>query len=249
MKDNYVIITGANGGIGQALCKIFSENEYQVIALDRHASAKEKLLCKEYIQIDLCQFVKDEVYARKIIVLIQDIINAHSLKAVINNAAVQILGGVDTLTRDNWHETLNVNLLAPFFLVQSLRNELESSKGSVVNISSIHAKLTKKDFVAYATSKAALSGMTRAMAVDLGPRIQVNALELAAIETPMLKEGFKNELDKYEMLNTFHPVGRIGNPNEVANLLLFLISSKCGFLHGDCISFSGGIANTLFDPL
>ncbi len=248
MKDNYVIITGANGGIGQALCKIFSENEYQVIALDRYASAKEKLLCKEYIQIDLCQFVKDEVYARKIIVLIQDIINAHSLNAVINNAAVQILGGVDTLTRDNWHETLNVNLLAPFFLVQSLRNELESSKGSVVNISSIHAKLTKKDFVAYATSKAALSGMTRAMAVDLGPRIRVNAIEPAAIETDMLKAGFVDDA-KYRLLQDCHPVGRLGRVCEVARLALFLCGDQTEFVSGSCFNLDGGISSRLFDPV
>lgn len=249
MKDNYVIITGANGGIGQALCKIFSENEYQVIALDRHATPKEKLLCKEYIQIDLCQFVKDEVYARKIIVLIQDIINAHSLKAVINNAAVQILGGVDILTRDNWHETLNVNLLAPFFLVQSLRNELESSKGSVVNISSIHAKLTKKDFVAYATSKAALSGMTRAMAVDLGSRIRVNAIEPAAIETDMLKAGFLDDTSKYELLKKCHPIGRIGRSDEVAQLVAFLVNNQAGFIHGSCIGVDGGIVQRLYDPI
>jgi NAD(P)-dependent dehydrogenase (short-subunit alcohol dehydrogenase family) len=72
-------------------------------------------------------------------------------------------------------------------LAQGLLPELEKAAGSVINISSIHARLTKKDFVAYDNSKAAISGMTRAMAVDLGPRVRVNSIEPAAIETDMLK--------------------------------------------------------------
>ena len=94
--------------------------------------------------------------------------------ALMNNAAVQILGGFDSLTRSDWQQTLRVNLLAPCIWKQALMPGLEAAKGSVVNISSIHARLTKKNFVAYATSRAALSDMTRAMAADLGGRVRVN---------------------------------------------------------------------------
>lgn len=241
-------MTGANGGIGQAICKTFSDNSYQVIAIDRHSSAKENLVCKEYIQVDLCQFVQEEAYAEQSIMSIRRAVSDNYLKAIINNAAVQVLGGVDDLTRDNWYQTLNINLLAPFFLIQALRTDLENSHGSVVNISSIHAKLTKKNFVAYATSKAALSGMTRAMTVDLGPRVRVNAIEPAAIETDMLKDGFASNLDGYESLKKYHPIGRIGQTQEVAELALFLVNQQIGFINGGCIGLDGGISSRLFDP-
>ena len=94
----------------------------------------------------------------------------------MNNAAVQILAPADAITFDQWRETLDTNLLAPFLLTQALLPELERGRGSVVNVASIHANLTKPGFVAYATSKAALVGLTRSLAVDLGGRVRVNAV-------------------------------------------------------------------------
>jgi NAD(P)-dependent dehydrogenase (short-subunit alcohol dehydrogenase family) len=161
---------------------------------------------------------------------------------------VQILGGADSLTRNDWQQTLNVNLVAPFIWTQALLPALEHAKGSVVNISSIHAKLTKKNFVAYATSKAALSGMTRALAVDLGPRVRINAIEPAAIETEMLKTGFEGEPELYCRLQKCHPAQRIGLPVEVARLAVLLADKNIAFVHGACISIDGGIGNALLDP-
>jgi NAD(P)-dependent dehydrogenase (short-subunit alcohol dehydrogenase family) len=117
-----------------------------------------------------------------------------------------------------------------------------------VNISSIHARLTKPDFVAYATSKAALSGLTRAMAVDLGDRIRVNAIEPAAISTPMLKAGFESHPEQYAALARCHPQGRMGTPTEVAALALSLVSGELRFMHGACVGLDGGISARLHDP-
>src|SRR3546814_11034334 len=88
------------------------------------------------------------------------------------------------------------------------------SSDLVLNISSIHARLTKPNFIAYATSKAALSGMTRAMAVELGARVRVNAIEPVAIDTPMLRAGFEGNDAGYEQLRIFHPVKAIGSRSE-----------------------------------
>jgi NAD(P)-dependent dehydrogenase (short-subunit alcohol dehydrogenase family) len=155
---------------------------------------------------------------------------------------------VETLDRDDWINTLEVNLLAPFFITKLLLTQLEQVKGCVINISSIHASLTKSNFVAYATSKSALSGLTRSMAVDLGKRIRINAIEPAAIETRMLRDGFKNNSDRLKELELCHPVGEIGQVDDLSKLALAIASDELSFLHGTCIPFDGGIRSRLHDP-
>jgi NAD(P)-dependent dehydrogenase (short-subunit alcohol dehydrogenase family) len=152
------------------------------------------------------------------------------------------------LSRQDWGTTMDVNLIAPFIWTQALLTQLELAQGSVVNISSIHAKLTKKNFLAYATSKSALSGMTRAMAVDLGSRVRVNAIEPGAIQTDMLIAGFHGLQEELNQLAKYHPRSKIGQPEEVANLALTLTKQNMNFLSGCLIGLDGGIASRLHDP-
>lgn len=243
----FAVITGAAGGIGRALVREFSMHGYAVIATDC-IPAPGDLIAHHYLQADLARTVTDEVYAEEIFRQIKTWIGETGLAALINNAAVQILAGVDSLTRKDWQQTLNVNLIAPFIWTQALLHALESANGNVVNISSVHARLTKKNFVSYATSKAALSGMTRAMAVDLGPRVRVNAIEPAAIETEMLKAGFAEKPESYRQLEFGHPQQRIGSPQEVAHLALAITDGTMKFVHGACIGLDGGIGCRLHDP-
>jgi NAD(P)-dependent dehydrogenase (short-subunit alcohol dehydrogenase family) len=167
---------------------------------------------------------------------------------LINNAAVQILGETKNLTRTQWFTSFNVNLHAPFFLSQLFLDHLSKNKGAIVNISSIHATQTKKEFVAYATTKAALSAMTRNMVLDIGNLVRLNAIEPAAIATEMLKAGFDGQVERYKQLEDFHPMRRVGTPTEVAKLAVFLSSEEAGFVQGACISASGGIQGCLSDP-
>lgn len=242
-----VLITGAAGGIGRALVTRFSAAGYDVVGVDCRERPAE-LACRNYLAIDLARTVEDEIYAKQQFEAIINCLNGKGLRALINNAAIQILGGVDSLTRADWRQTLDINLVAPFLWTQALLGQLESARGSVINISSIHARLTKQNFVAYATSKAALSGMTRAMAVDLGGRVRVNAIEPAAIETLMLKEGFAHNPELYAQLEACHPQGRIGTPEEVAKLALAMIDDGLQFMHGTNIMLDGGISARLYDP-
>lgn len=242
-----VLITGAAGGIGRALVARFSGAGYDVIATDIVEQPGD-LECKHFFKIDLEKTVEEEDYAATQFAEIANCLNGEGLRALINNAAIQILGGVDSLTRLEWRKTLDINLIAPFLWTQALLPQLEKAAGSVVNISSIHARLTKRNFVAYSTSKAALSGMTRAMAVDLGPRIRVNGIEPAAIETEMLKAGFSINKSLCEELKKCHPQERVGNPEEVAELAFSLTNGSIGFLHGACIELNGGIGAKLYDP-
>lgn len=240
------LITGAAGGIGRALVDVFQKAGYLVIATDITDKPVD-LVCDSYVVADLNRYAHEQAYADAINTQIFRI-SKNRLDVLINNAAVQVLGEVDHLTRDNWQLTLNVNVIAAFLLTQAFLQNLEITKGSVINVGSIHARLTKKKFVAYATSKAALSGMTRAMSIDLGSRIRVNSVEPAAIETDMLLAGFKDAPERYKELTSHHPIHRIGKPEEVAKVALWLASDECEFIHGACIRLDGGISNCLHDP-
>jgi NAD(P)-dependent dehydrogenase (short-subunit alcohol dehydrogenase family) len=242
------VITGAAGGIGQALVQAFTDAGYLVLATDRQPRPAG-LACAHYLQIDIALTATDEAAADAVFGQIRAAFgNPTGLDVLVNNAALQVLGGAQSLTRADWRATLDINLLAPFFWTQGLLPELEAARGSVVNISSIHARLTKPDFVAYATSKAALSGMTRALAVDLQGRVRVHAIEPAAIATDMLKAGFVDRPDAYDRLQACHPAGRIGTPDEVAAAAVWLASGSPGFLQGACLALDGGIGNCLLDP-
>jgi NAD(P)-dependent dehydrogenase (short-subunit alcohol dehydrogenase family) len=246
-STKWVLITGALGGIGQALVSEFTGKGYQVVATDL-------LNCNEpcdnvyFMQLDLEAFVLSEAYAAEFYSKVNNITSGKGISTLINNAAVQILADTSQLTREQWQTSFNVNVTAPFFLSQLFIDDLVKNKGAIVNISSIHATQTKKEFVAYATTKAALSSMSRNMVLDLGDRIRINTIEPAAIATDMLKAGFAGKEEQYRKLETFHPLGRIGTPNEIAVLAFFLSSDAAGFVQGACISVSGGIQGCLSDP-
>jgi NAD(P)-dependent dehydrogenase (short-subunit alcohol dehydrogenase family) len=247
IKSRNCLITGAAGGIGLILAETFSKAGFTVIATDI-APKPPNLICHHYIEADLCRVASEQKYAEDIFTKIHQCLDDTGLIALINNAAVQVIEGTENLSRDSWYQTLGINLLAPFFLAQEFLSELEAVNGCIINISSVHAHQTKRKFVSYATSKAALSGLTRAMAVDLAGRIRVVAIEPAAIETDMLKAGFFNNPEGYEQLNKLHPIGRIGHPSEVARLALLIVDGGVNFLNGVCISMDGGVGAVLVDP-
>lgn len=243
--NRMAVITGALGGIGRALCEEFNEAGYQVIGIDR---ASGGLSCATLIRSDVRDLVSPEARG-KLLGEIASISGSTPLGVLINNAAVQILGATEEVTLDDWHETLDTNLLAPFMLTQLLLPQLTAAIGSVINVASIHATATKPRFVCYATSKAALVGLTRSMAVDLGPKLRVNAILPAAVSTPMLLEGFAGEEARLRDLGHAHPLRRIAAPKEVAAAALFLASDAAAFMTGACLQLDGGMSSRLHDPI
>ncbi|WP_133469231.1 SDR family NAD(P)-dependent oxidoreductase [Paraglaciecola marina] len=244
----WVIITGADGGIGKALVNVFAEEGYRIIATDIKPIEQENENVYP-LQTNLEEIVLNEAYAEAFHNEIIEITKRQPIQSLINNAATQILNPTDKITRNEWFQSFNVNLSAPFFLSQLfLKDLIQSKHGSIVNISSIHAIQTKRDFVTYATTKGALSSLTRNMAVDLGGSVRVNAIEPAAVSTDMLKAGFEGKNEEYKMLEAFHPIARIATPVEVAQLAVYLCSDKASFIHGACINATGGIHGCLSDP-
>lgn len=249
-NHKWVLITGAYGGLGKALVKVFVESAYKVIAVDLDFNKNDFVDYKDVIsiQLDLESYVHDEKYANEFHNKVNIITNNIGIKVLINNAAIQILEHPEKISRQKWQQSFDINLNAPFYLIQSFLRDLRKNRGCIVNISSIHASLTKREFSAYATSKAALSALTRNLALDIGDQVRINAIEPAAIETKMLMEGFSNNPEKYQMLKKYHPSGRISTPLEIAKLALFLSTEDSGFIQGACIPATGGIHGCLSDP-
>ncbi len=241
--SKFALVTGVLGGIGSEIAKSLKENGYYVYGLDIRDDFDYK--CDRFIRFNIDEFVSDSSYRIKFTEIFNQLVP--KLDLLVNNAAVQRLGALEDLKIDDWNETLNVNLTGPLLLSKLFLKRLQESNGSIINIGSIHERLTKKAFIAYATSKSALIGLTKALAVDLEGKVRVNAVSPAAIETDMLRDGFKNDENKIKALESLHPVQRIGYPEDVAKLVLFLASENNGFIHGANISLDGGISSVLKD--
>lgn len=243
-----VLITGAAGGIGDSLCAQFAEAGWNVIATSRKTPESVEHL-GAFISADLAELAtstnsladfRDDVLAAAV----------HSpLKAVINNAALQYLGKTEDITAEAMQKSLNVNVVAPFLLTRAFLPQLEENTGSVLNIGTVHAQATKPEFVAYATSKTAMHGLTRALAVDLGGRVRVNTLAPAATATPMLMAGFEGRDAAFKELSDMHPAKRIAQPSEIGDAALFLCSDNAGFITGSTFYIDGGILARLHDPV
>lgn len=246
-QNKTCLITGAAGGIGQALVNTFHENGYTVIATDI-VNKPQNIKSDFYVQADLIRAISDENYAKSVFEEMQHHLPGEGLNVLINNAAIQILGGIESLCREDWTKTMSVNVFAPFLLCQFFYESLKITRGSVVNISSIHARLTKKNFLAYSTSKAALSALTRGLALEFKSDIRVNCIEPAAIYTQMLRDGFNGKEDLYDEMISCHPQNKIGVPDEVARLALHLCEDNMDFIHGACIEINGAIGCKLHDP-
>mgnify|MGYP001243415339 FL=1 len=245
------VVTGSSGDIGENICKKLIQNKFQVIGIDCiNPSFKDDNY--QHIKFDISTIISRSAIDKITdeIMISADYFKRNKINLLVNNAGVQNLGHLDEIEIDDWLNSFNVNLFAPFFLIQSLLNRFDSKNGSVINISSIHSKLTKPRFISYATSKAALSALTRNIAVDIGNKIRINAIEPAAIETKMLISGLKSspEENLLSKIKDCHPQKRIGNPDEISELVLSIFSGNLKFLHGACISIDGGISSRLFDP-
>lgn len=244
-----VIITGCLGGIGSKLVEAFEKEGWNVIGIDRKGAAGSTGQHGHVIEADIGELCDDSEALAALGTKVRGCADEAPLCALINNAAVQNLGPLGELSAAQIRESMHVNLIAPMLLAKEFLPEMRENEGSIVNIGSVHAQATKPGFSAYATSKAALHGMTRALAVDLGPHINVNTLAPAATGTDMLLAGFEGEKEALAKLEDVHPLKRIASPEEIAQLALFLTSQKARFVTGATFFADGGILSRLHDPV
>jgi NAD(P)-dependent dehydrogenase (short-subunit alcohol dehydrogenase family) len=246
-----VLITGAAGGIGSGLVAALSAAGWAVLGSDHPKATPDPTTlqnCLGWIPADLAALSQHPNHLETFKAAVLSATAGRDVMAIVHNAALQSLGSFEQLSAADWHETIEVNLLAPVVISRALLPQLQRQRGSIVHIGSIHSQLTKPGFTVYATSKAALAGLTRAMAVELGGTVRVNAIEPAAITTPMLEAGFADAPYLKRQLEAFHPTGAIGSPADVARAVLFLLDPSNRFLNGCVLPLGGGIHSRLHDP-
>jgi NAD(P)-dependent dehydrogenase (short-subunit alcohol dehydrogenase family) len=238
-----LILTGASRGIGHATVKRFASAGWRVITCSRHGFPENcpwEMGPEDHIQVDLAD-PADTV--RAIGEMRERLKNQGGrLNALVNNAAISPkgaggtrLGAIDTPLED-WQHVFQVNFFGPIMLARGLIAELEKAKGAVVNVTSIAGgRVHPFAGAAYATSKSALAGLTREMAQDFGRRgVRVNAISPGEIDTAILSPGTDKIVEEQI------PLGRLGEPEEVAKAIYFLCTEQSSYVNGAELHINGG---------
>ena len=166
------------------------------------------------------------------------------LDVLVNNAAVYQLGPLEAMTEEEFHRELNTNVLGPLLMIREAVKYFGPRGGSIINIGSVASHLTPPNFSIYAATKSALDAITRVLAKELGPRqIRVNSINPGATATEGARAagviGVGSDFETQMIART--PLGRIGQPSDVAPIAVFLASDESGWLTGEIILASGGI--------
>jgi NAD(P)-dependent dehydrogenase (short-subunit alcohol dehydrogenase family) len=238
-----LILTGASRGIGHATVKRFSSAGWRVITCSRHPFPEDcpwEMGRDDHIQVDLGDPDDTERAVATMKIRLKD--QGGRLNALVNNAAISPkgtdgarLGTIETKIAD-WQKVFLVNFFAPVSLARGLIDELERGNGAVVNITSIAgSRVHPFAGAAYATSKAALAGLTREMAHDFGRRgVRVNSISPGEIDTSILSPG----TDK--IVQEQIPMRRLGEPQEVAKAIYFLCTEQSSYVNGAELHINGG---------
>ena len=166
------------------------------------------------------------------------------LTTLVNAAGIIGSGSIETTTDEQWDTMLDINARAPFRLMRAAVPALVQSQGSVVNVSSVTGLRSFPGVLAYCVSKSAIDQLTRCAALELAPKgVRVNAVNPGVVVSNLHRRGGMNE-EKYaaflEHSKSTHPIGRPGQPHEIADLIYFLASPNAGWVTGETISIDGG---------
>ncbi len=242
-KRKTLVLTGASRGIGHATVKRFASSGWRVITCSRHAFPENcpwEMGRTDHLKVDLA----DAADTERAIADLKERLNDQGarLDALVNNAGISPkaadgarLDSIATTLAD-WRRVFQVNFFAPIMLARGLIEELARARGAIVNVTSIAgSRVHPFAGSAYATSKAALMGLTREMAADFGARgIRVNAISPGEIDTPILSPGTDKIVEEQI------PLSRLGEPEEVAKAIYFLCSDQSSYVNGAELHINGG---------
>jgi len=239
-----ILITGTYGGIGYATAKLFKKNGWGVIGIDKEGCDERSDALDLFIERDI-SIANDMEFIWK---TIKDKY-PKGIHGVVNNAGYQVAKSVFDTSEEEWDYVFASNVKSVFLSARYAFPLLEPNQGSIVNVSSVHAFATSKNISAYAASKGALLAFTRALSLEFAEaNIRVNCVIPGAVRTNMLISGLSrghlsdsNVEVMIDKLGLRHPVKRIGEPDDIANLIYFLIDNEqSAFITGQSFCADGG---------
>ena len=226
LKNKVAIITGGSKGIGKAIALRFIEEGAKVIVFGIEKPGYKV----EFYNVD----VSSEEQIKK---AVSKIVKAAIL---VNNAGIYFHGLVENTKKEDLDKIIDVNLKGTYLMCKHVLPLLKKSKGNIINISSSIGIVPEPESPAYCSTKAAIIMLTKCMAQEYAKLgLRVNAIMPGPIDTPLLRSIFSSEKELKEYANT-NPMKRIGKPEEVANVALFLASDEASYVTGGLYSVDGG---------
>ena len=248
LKGRVSIITGGNSGIGRSTALLFAREGSKVVIAGRNAS-RGKRVADEVLQArGEAIFVKTDVSkSSEVKNLVRATLDRFGrIDVLFNNAALSPVGTVLDTSEKEWSDVIGTNLTGTFLCTKYvLPHMMKQKKGVIINTGSINSLMAMKKEAAYDASKGGVLMLTRAVALDFAEfNVRANCICPGAIETPMLRDILAQSSDPAGAeadLARKHPLGRIGSPEEVANLALFLASDESSFITAAALPVDGGM--------
>ncbi len=220
-KDKIAIVTGGAFGIGRCIADEFRKHGATVYVIDKQ---------------DGDHFVGDISKKDVLEAFAAEVLSKHSKVDIIINNALPLMKGIDECSYEEFQYALSVGVTAPFYLVKLLMNNLAEG-ASVINISSSRDRMSQPQTESYTAAKGGIAALTHALAVSMAGRARVNSISPGWIDTAYtVYEGPDA---------TQQPAGRVGNPMDIAHMVLFLCSDKAGFITGENICIDGGMTKQM----
>jgi NAD(P)-dependent dehydrogenase (short-subunit alcohol dehydrogenase family) len=240
------VVTGASSGIGRATAKRLAADGLQVLAVGRDERALAEV-CRDIERAGghAARLAVDVTSADAPATIVDRALGVlGGIDALVNAAGVIASGGVTETADDGWDLMMDVNVRAPFRLIRQAAAALAERRGAVVNVSSVAGTRAFPGLTSYCVSKAAIDQLTRCAALDLAPRgVRVNAVNPGVVVTNLHRRGGMDEA-RYaafiERAQSTHPLGRAGTPEEIADLIGFLLSPRAGWITGETVAIDGG---------
>jgi len=241
-SNKVAIVTGASSGIGRATALAFGREHASVVAVGRDTGALNEVAAG----IRECRVVSVDVTtdgaAARIVGAAVDAFGG--IDVLVNAAGIIGSGGIEATGDEMWDEMFGINVRAPFRLMREAAPHLVARRGAIVNVSSVTGLRAFPGLAAYCASKSAVDQLTRCAALDLAPKgVRVNAVNPGVVVTNLHRRSGMAE-DQYtkflERSKETHPIGRPGQPDEIAQLILFLASERSGWITGETIAIDGG---------
>jgi len=246
-NSKIAIITGGAQGIGKAIAKAFLEKGWNAVIADIDREAGEET-AREFETLGTIAFIQTDVSNEKQVERLMEktLLLFGRIDSLINNAGISINKPLEILTLDEWNRVLGINLTGMFLCAKHSAPHLKREGGCIINIASTRAFMSEACTEAYSASKGGVVALTHALAVSLGPAIRVNCISPGWIETGLWKKKSRRDsavLSEEDHLQ--HPAGRVGTPEDISSLVLYLVSTEASFLTGSNLIADGGMTRKM----